>query len=63
MFRIALTLLMLCCSGCNNIGADAWNLGKASCPDDDYNNGGIIELYPGYCKIGRGGMISYTRNF
>lgn len=63
MFRIALIAFVLC-SGCSNIGIDAWSFARASCPDDDYDTGGSrANLMIGYCKIGKGGMISYTRNF
>lgn len=62
MPRIALMFIVLM-SGCASITADAWNLDNSSCPDDDYDNGGRVELMPGYCKSGTGAMVSYIRKF
>lgn len=58
MFR-ALLILQLLLAGCDNIGLSAWNENSVSCPDTDYDNGGSVELQPGYCKSGRGFFVSY----
>jgi hypothetical protein len=55
----ALIAVCLILSGCSNIGVSVWSEDKYSCPDSDYDNGGNVELRPGYCKSGRGIFLSY----
>jgi len=60
VLRVILVVCLMA-AGCSSIGIDAWNEPGIACPDSDYDNGGNVELQPGYCKSGLGFFVSYER--